>query len=54
MQKFKLTEVYMWIAEPVKIFDKSAINQSKLFYDALNNGVAYCLMILNFCEARIG
>ena len=25
MQKFKLMEVYMWIAEPVKVIDKSVI-----------------------------
>ena len=42
MQKFKLMEVYMWIAEP-KINDKSVMNQSKLFYGALNNGVTYWL-----------
>ena len=50
MQKFKLMEVYMWIAEPVKVIDKSVIKLVELFYDALNKGVIYCLM-KSYCEA---
>ena len=43
MQKLKLMEVYMLIAELVKIIDKSVIKQWKPFYDALNNRIIYCL-----------